>query len=75
MSTEIHCMTCVFGLFKNTRDCFHTPAIEVGILVTVISALRQCISSRRWNSFGRGRILENRALLLIGNALLLLSKK
>ena len=22
-------MTCVFGLFKNTRDRFHTPAIEV----------------------------------------------
>ena len=51
MSAEIHSMTCVFWLFKYTRDCFRTPAIEISILVTVIPALRQCISRRRGDTF------------------------
>ena len=53
MSAEIHSMTCVFWLFKYTRDCFHTPAAEIGILVTVIPALRQSISRRRRDTFFR----------------------
>ena len=39
MSTEVDRVSTVFLLFENVRDRFHSPAVEVGVLMSVVSAL------------------------------------
>ena len=53
MSTKIDRVSAVFSLFKDMGNHFAAPAVQLGILVTVIPALRQSISRRRRDTFFR----------------------
>ena len=51
--SEIDGVSAIFGALQNTRHRSVIPAIEFGILVTIISALRQSVSRRIQHIFLR----------------------
>lgn len=53
MSAEIDCVSAVFSLFENMGNCLIAPTVQLGILMTIIPALRQCVGSWRGDALFR----------------------
>ena len=53
MSTEVDRVSAILSLFKNMGNRFASSTVQLGILMTIIPALRQSVDSRSRDTFLR----------------------